>query len=55
MTGVQTCALPIYWDIGQILGIAQSTVHAHVENAKRKLGVKSRIQAVAKLARAGEL
>lgn len=43
------------WDIGQILGIAQSTVHAHVENAKRKLGVKSRIQAVAKLARAGEL
>lgn len=43
------------WDIGQILGIAQSTVHAHVENAKRKLGVKTRMQAVAKLARAGEL
>jgi LuxR family transcriptional regulator, quorum-sensing system regulator BjaR1 len=43
------------WDIGQILGIAQSTVHAHVENAKRKLRVKTRMQAVAKLARAGEL
>lgn len=43
------------WDISQILGIAQSTVHAHIENAKRKLGVKTRMQAVAKLARAGEL
>jgi LuxR family quorum sensing-dependent transcriptional regulator len=43
------------WDIGQILGIAQSTVHAHVENAKRKMRVKTRMQAVAKLARAGEL
>jgi LuxR family quorum sensing-dependent transcriptional regulator len=43
------------WDIAQILGIAQSTVHAHVENAKRKLRVKTRMQAVAKLARAGEL
>jgi DNA-binding CsgD family transcriptional regulator len=43
------------WDISQILGIAESTVHGHIEKAKRRLGVKSRMQAVAKLARAGEL
>ncbi|MBI1213331.1 MAG: hypothetical protein GC190_17845 [Alphaproteobacteria bacterium] len=43
------------WDISQIMSIAESTVHAHVERAKKKLGVKTRMQAVAKLARAGEL
>lgn len=43
------------WDIAQILGLSQSTVHAHVENAKRRLGVKTRMQAIAKLARAGEI
>jgi LuxR family transcriptional regulator, quorum-sensing system regulator BjaR1 len=43
------------WDIGQILGISQATAHAHIENAKRKLGVKTRMQAVAILARAREL
>jgi DNA-binding CsgD family transcriptional regulator len=43
------------WDISQIIGIAESTVHAHVEKAKKRLGVKTRMQAVAKLARAGEI
>ena len=33
------------WDIAEILGISESTVHAHVENAKRKIGVRSRVQA----------
>ena len=36
-------------DIGERLGIAQLTAHAHVENAKRKLGAKTRAQAVARL------
>lgn len=35
--------------IGDILGVSANTVHWHVENAKRKLGVRSRSQAVAKL------
>jgi DNA-binding CsgD family transcriptional regulator len=43
------------WDISQIMCIAESTVHAHVERAKKRLGVKTRMQAVAKLARAGEI
>ena len=43
------------WDISQIIGIAESTVHAHVEKAKKRLGVKTRMQAVARLARAGEI
>ncbi len=33
------------WDISEILGISESTVHAHIENAKRKMGVRSRVQA----------
>jgi DNA-binding CsgD family transcriptional regulator len=34
------------WEIGQILGIAERTAVFHLENAKSKLGVKSRQQAV---------
>lgn len=34
------------WEIGQILDISAKTVNFHVENAKRKLGVSTRIQAV---------
>lgn len=34
------------WDISQMLGISESTVHKHVESAKRRLGVSTRIQAV---------
>lgn len=35
------------WDISAMLGIAQSTVNEHVEGAKRALGVKTCMQAVA--------
>ena len=41
------------WEIGVILNIAQATAHSHVENAKRKLGAKTRAQAVARAARLG--
>jgi DNA-binding CsgD family transcriptional regulator len=33
------------WDISEILHISQWTVHEHIERAKSKLGVRSRIQA----------
>jgi DNA-binding CsgD family transcriptional regulator len=36
-------------EIAEKLGIAQTTAHSHVENAKRKLGARSRAQAVARL------
>lgn len=36
-------------EIAERLGIAQATAHSHVENAKRKLGARSRAQAVARL------
>jgi DNA-binding CsgD family transcriptional regulator len=41
------------WEVGQILGIAERTVVFHLENAKAKLGVRSRQQAVATAARLG--
>jgi DNA-binding CsgD family transcriptional regulator len=34
------------WDIAEILSISEGTVHAHVERAKQKLGVRTRVQAV---------
>ncbi len=34
------------WEIGEILSIGESTVHWYVEQAKRKLGVATRMQAV---------
>jgi DNA-binding CsgD family transcriptional regulator len=37
------------WEIGALLGIAAVTAHYHVEHAKTKLGVRSRVQAVALL------
>lgn len=37
-------------DIGEIVGISARTVRYHLRNAKAKLGVESRIKAVAKLA-----
>jgi len=42
------------WDIGVILGIARRTVVFHLENAKKKLGVRSIQQAVARLAASGQ-
>lgn len=34
------------WTISQLLGISEHTVHKHVEAAKRRLGVSTRIQAI---------
>lgn len=34
------------WEMGEILSISESTAHTHLENAKRKLGVPTRMQAV---------
>lgn len=36
------------WEISAILSIAERTVHTHVESAKTKLGVSTRVQAVVK-------
>jgi LuxR family quorum sensing-dependent transcriptional regulator/LuxR family quorum-sensing system transcriptional regulator CciR len=38
-------------EIGQLLGISPRTVRFHVDSAKQKLGVQTRIQAVAKALR----
>ncbi|QQO20597.1 LuxR family transcriptional regulator [Bradyrhizobium diazoefficiens] len=37
------------WETGRILGISRHTVAFHLDNAKAKLGVRSNIQAVARL------
>lgn len=34
------------WEIAVLLGVSQSTVHEHIEAAKRRLGVRTRVQAV---------
>lgn len=34
------------WDMAAIMNIGQSTVHTHIESAKRTLGVSTRVQAV---------
>jgi LuxR family transcriptional regulator, quorum-sensing system regulator CciR len=34
------------WEIGQLLGISESTAHKHVEDAKRRFRVTTRIQLV---------
>jgi DNA-binding CsgD family transcriptional regulator len=41
------------WAIGRILNISGKTVNFHVENAKRKLGVGTRMQAVIAAMRGG--
>ena len=43
------------WEIGQILNISPKTVNFHVEKAKRKFGVPTRIQAVVAAMRQGVL
>ncbi|MDB5425983.1 MAG: hypothetical protein JWQ29_3399 [Phenylobacterium sp.] len=40
------------WEIGMILGVAESTVRFHVDNGRKKLGAVNRAQAVARLAAA---
>ncbi len=41
------------WAIGRILNISGKTVNFHVENAKRKLGAGTRVQAVIAAMRGG--
>lgn len=41
------------WAIGRLLKISGKTVNFHVENAKRKFGVATRVQAVIVAMRAG--
>jgi DNA-binding CsgD family transcriptional regulator len=41
------------WAIGQLLRISGKTVNFHVENAKRKFGVATRVQAVIAAMRTG--
>ncbi len=41
--------------IGDAMGISRATAHFHIESVKKKLGVKSRIQAVAVLVLRGEI
>lgn len=43
------------WDIAQIMEIAPATVHEHIEAAKRRIGVRTRMQAVLQAAQAGWL
>lgn len=42
------------WDIGCILGISRNTVADYLDNAKRKLGVRTVVQAVTRLAAASK-
>ena len=37
------------WEIAAILGLSETTVRFHVDNARRKLGAVNRAQAVARL------
>jgi DNA-binding NarL/FixJ family response regulator len=39
-----------FWEIGEILGVSKRTVEFHLENARRKLGVATRTQALIKAA-----
>lgn len=43
------------WQIGRILAISAKTVNYHTENAKRKFGVATRMQAVVSAIQRGEL
>lgn len=43
------------WQVGQILAISAKTVNFHVENAKRKFGVATRMQAVVRAMQRGAL
>ena len=43
------------WETGQILLISAKTVNYHIENAKRKFGVATRVQAIVAALRLGRL
>lgn len=43
------------WVIGQILRISEHTVHRHIESAKQRLGVATRVQAVIEAAQGRQI
>jgi LuxR family quorum sensing-dependent transcriptional regulator len=43
------------WEIGEILGISESAAHKHIESAKRKCNAPTRIQAIIKAIRQGDI
>jgi LuxR family quorum sensing-dependent transcriptional regulator len=43
------------WEIGELLGISESAAHKRIESAKRKFGVKTRIQAIVEALRRGNI
>jgi LuxR family quorum sensing-dependent transcriptional regulator len=43
------------WEAGSVLGISASTVHKHVENVKKRMGVSTRMQAVINAIRNGDI
>ncbi|MGB5183156.1 MAG: helix-turn-helix transcriptional regulator, partial [Xanthobacteraceae bacterium] len=43
------------WEIATILGVSERTVNWHVEQSKKKLDAVTRIQAVIKALRSGEI
>jgi LuxR family quorum sensing-dependent transcriptional regulator len=43
------------WEIGEILAISEKTANAHIERAKRKYNVATRVQAVVLALRAGAI
>jgi LuxR family quorum sensing-dependent transcriptional regulator len=40
-------------EIANLLGVSQTTVRTHIDQARRKLGARSRAQAVARLVLSG--
>ena len=42
------------WEIAAILGLSQTTVRFHVDNARKKLGAVNRAQVVALLISSGQ-
>jgi DNA-binding CsgD family transcriptional regulator len=43
------------WEIGDILGLSEATVNRHVELAKERLGMRTRMQVVVEALRTGQL
>lgn len=43
------------WDIGLLMGVSPTTAHGHIEAAKRKIGVKTRVQAAVRAVQLGWL
>ncbi|MGB6489672.1 MAG: LuxR family transcriptional regulator [Steroidobacteraceae bacterium] len=43
------------WEIGHVLRLSEATVHTHVEQAKRRIGVATRMQAVVRALMSGAI